>query len=134
MVTALPCLTLPCFGSCAKNYIPPGQIGDIRIASSPPSIYRLHSANLSSNPVSSISINSSNLPIHLPVCSCSFKSALLSFANKTVAVPALWPAVISSIESPTYRSIKSYPPHPSSFRHTIIKPSPPSSNSHVSAI
>ena len=63
----------------------------------------LHSLYLCSNPSSKIPISPSNLSIHLPVCSCPFKSALLSFANNTVAVPALWPAVISSIESPTYR-------------------------------
>ena len=96
----------------------------------------LHSPLLfSSNPASRIPINSSNLSIHLPVCSCSFNSPLLSFANNTVAVPALWPAVISSRESPTCLFIKPYfLPHVSHVRHTMIKPSPPSSSSHALAM
>ena len=48
----------------------------------------VHSLYLCSNPSSKISISPSNLSIHLPVCSCPFKSPLLSFANSTVAVPA----------------------------------------------
>ena len=51
--------------------------------------YPVHSLYLCSNPSSKIPISLSNLSIHLPVYSCPFKSSLLSFANNTVAVPAL---------------------------------------------
>lgn len=51
------------------------------------------------NPFSKTSINSSSLEMHRSVCSCFAKCALTSFTSKTVAAPALYPAVMSSIES-----------------------------------
>ena len=129
----------PADGDCVEFLppkIPPSGMGNSRTASSPPFALSLHSRAISSsNPISRIPISSSNLSIHLPVCSCSFNSPLLSFANSRVAAPALWPAVISSIESPTCVTINCCHINSSNrIKHTIIKPSPPSSNSHALAI
>lgn len=60
-------------------------------------------ARFPTKPRSKMAMRSSRRSMQRSVCSCSLRCPLRSLTNRTVAAPAVWPAVMSSRLSPTYR-------------------------------